>query len=96
MTTKICPFCGREFSSGNSYRVHKSKYHRGESVEQASDTIDMSESEPQVIEEPAQESPSESEEPEERSGSGLDWLLGLGGLAGLLLLFFLGRGGGQQ
>jgi hypothetical protein len=100
MTTRICPFCGKEFSSGASYRVHKSKYHRGQQEPEklAELPAEKTITETTITEELANQEKDidEQEETEEHSGAGWSWLLGLGGLAGLLLLIFLGRRGGQQ
>ena len=97
--SRVCPFDGKEFSSGASYRVHKSKYHRGESLPQQQSELPEEKpvTETPVIEELAnpEKDIDEQEKTEEHSDAGWGWLLGLGGLAGLLLLIFLGRGGGQ-
>ena len=53
MKSRICPFCGKEFNSGASYRVHKSRYHRGEIAAEEQDykyTMDNATTdEPQVV-----------------------------------------------
>ena len=99
MKSKICPFCGKEFSSGASYRVHKSRYHRGETAAEEQnheDTMDnvLADGTRTVKEDTEPETTSDDiETTEEESGSG--WLLGLGGIAlGVILLFLFGKHGG--
>ena len=100
MANRICPFDGKEFSSGASYRVHKSKYHRGESLPQQQSELPEEKpvTETPVIEELAspERDISKQEEVEEHSGFGWGWAAGLGGLALFLLLLYFGRRGGQQ
>lgn len=90
MTQRLCPFCGKEFSSGASYRVHKSRYHHGEQ--------ELEEQNVAKNETCEKESPEHNEiEPtEEGSESDWIWLVGLGGLALLIMLIFSGHGGDQQ
>jgi hypothetical protein len=99
MANRICPFDGKEFSSGNSYRVHKSKKHRGETPPQSNNisvepapTIEAEVPEPEVIEEPQPASNPEVEEQTEKVGSGSGWIWLIGGVVGLALLFFFLRG----
>lgn len=102
MEKRMCPFCGKEFSSDASYRVHKSRYHRGETAAEKrnhEDIIDeVQENEtPTIKEDTTSETTSDNmEATEEESGSG--WLWVVGGIAATLItLFFFGRyGGGQQ
>jgi hypothetical protein len=96
MENRTCEFCGRLFKNGNSYRVHKSKYHREETLEQASDAVVESQPKPQVMEESTRGPIEETEETEEHSGSGWGWAAGLGGLVLFLAILFFGRGGGQE
>ncbi len=104
MSIRICPFDGKEFKSGASYRVHKSRFHRGqalpepesEPVEQAATVSDAA---PVVESLPAEDRPSDGsrEIAERHSSSSWGWL-GLGGavLAIILVVLFRRRGGGQQ
>ena len=101
MATRSCPFCGKEFSSGASYRVHKSRYHRGETAAEEQDykyTMDNTTTDEllAVLEDAEPETASVDDgELEENSGPG--WLLGLGGIAAAtILLFFFGRYGGGR
>ena len=101
MKSKICPFCGKEFSSGASYRVHKSRYHRGEMAAEEQDykyTMDnTSTDEPHVVLEDSELETASVEDNESEEKSGPGWLLGLGGIAvAAILLFFFGRYGGGR
>lgn len=103
MTERICPFCGKEFSSGASYRVHKSRYHRGQQEpERRAETPVIEESanpEKGVIDrEDAGEPQPISSQGIEGSphGSGWGWIAGLGGLALLVMLILFGRGGSRK
>lgn len=101
MKNRICPFCGKEFSSGASYRVHKSRYHRGETAAEEQDykyTMDNATTdEPQVVLEDAEPETVSVEDDESKEKSGPGWLLGLGGIAvAVILLFFFGRYGGGR
>lgn len=101
MKSRICPFCGKEFNSGASYRVHKSRYHRGEIAAEEQDykyTMDNATTdEPQVVLEDAEPETVSVEDDESKEKSGPGWLLGLGGIAvAVILLFFFGRYGGGR
>ncbi len=102
MESRTCEFCSKSFKNGNSYRVHKSRYHRGETATEKrnhEDTIDkVQENETPTIKENAtSETTSDNMEATEEE-SGFGWLWRLGGIAvAITLLFFFGRyGGGRQ
>lgn len=109
MTSRTCPFCGKGFSNGASYRVHKSKYHRCESLPQQQSELPeekpittvpviKSLAESETVEEPKTSSNREVEE--KHSDSGWGWIallvIGLVAAPAILPLLFKRGGGGQQ
>jgi len=87
MATRICTICGKEYSSGASYRVHKSRYHRANSV--TDDEIKLEETlEATVSSNPSSPAP-KSREVESRGGN-MDVLLIAGGVVAVILAILLG------
>ena len=101
MATRSCPFCEKEFGSGASYRVHKSRYHRDETAAEEQDyrytMNNATTDEPQTVPEDTEPETVSVEDNESEEKSGPSWLLGLGEIAvAVILLFFFGRYGGGR
>lgn len=98
MPSRICERCNKEYSSGASYRVHKSRYHRLNSI--INDVIKQEEalvqtnSELEKTPEPSSSSTPnplapKSREVEGRGGSN-DGLLIAGGVVAVIIAILLG------
>lgn len=91
-----CEICGTEYSSGASYRVHKSRYHRAETPNSNSKDLPVQITANPESEEHEQEIAPEqkkSREAERNRKGGDDWFLAAasGVAAVILLLLFGGR-----
>lgn len=103
MVARTCEICGKEYSSGASYRVHKSRYHRN-AVEEQTPKLDglqqPLETPSNQTSEPEKQEPASTPDPKKarevgrnRKGGSDDWLVVAGGgvVAVILLLLFGGR-----
>jgi hypothetical protein len=100
MVARTCEICGKTYSSGASYRTHKSLYHRKQAAleEGAQSQLAVESSVQQKQETTATDTAKEvdSKQDDENNKEGDDWgwiAAGLGLLAAIVIALLTGKGG---